>query len=109
MVTGLAGLAACTLDDAELGRYQLRLYGGDVAESGISSPAFVDGWSVHFSEVLFAIDEVIVRGDPGEVLITNGPRIYELAQPSQGSGHLVADAMVEVGHYETLDFRSRLG
>lgn len=86
------------------GPYELRVFGEAFVEQGIPATGVQDGWDIKFTEFVVAISEVSLEGD--EQVEIPGSYVFDLARPSGGEGHLLADIPeVETGTYSVVRYR----
>lgn len=86
------------------GPYELRVFGEAFVEQGIPATGVQDGWDIKFTEFVVAISEVSLEGD--EQVELPGSYVIDLARPSGGEGHLLADIPeVETGTYSVVRYR----
>lgn len=86
------------------GPYELRVFGEAYVEQGIPATAVRDGWDIKFTEFVVAISEVSLEGD--ELVELSGSYVFDLARPSGGEGHLLADIPeVATGTYSAVRYR----
>ena len=89
-------LAGCT------GETELRVFGESFAEEGIPAAELRDGWEVRFDELLVALGDVRVSGDPSSVL--GDWHVFDIAVGSGGAGHLLS-TLVDQREIDGVHFR----
>ncbi|MDW8282895.1 MAG: hypothetical protein RMK29_14365 [Myxococcales bacterium] len=88
------------------GTLELAIYGESYVEEGIPAADVHDGWGVKFATFLIAVGPVsAARGHGQPDLEDNTVRVFNLARPSGGQGHLVLSAMVPGGTYDHVAYR----
>ena len=85
------------------GQLDLRAYGEAFAEVGIPAAEVSDGWSVRFSELVVALDDIRVEG--AESASADGGYVFDLAAQSYGVGQPLEALAVATGRYDELHFR----
>ncbi len=81
----------------------LSIYGEAFVEEGIPAAEVSDGWRVEFEEFVVAVTDVRIDGE--ETLELDGTWVFDLARPSDGSGHHLASVPVGRGEYGALEYR----
>lgn len=107
-VVPLVALAACGGGSGKAeGTFEVRIYGEEYIEDSIPAETFSDGWSIIFSSFLISVGDVNVRaGEEGEPIVDDATqRVFDLSQPSDGSGFLVNTQMVPGDDYDHTGFR----
>lgn len=85
------------------GNYELRVFGEAFVEQGIPADMVRDRWKIEFTEFVVSIGDVAVVGD--ERVGVEGSFVFDLTQPSEGIGHLLADMEAPTGNYSVLRYR----
>lgn len=96
-------LCACLPALACQGTYELRAYGEAFVEAGIPASEVSDGWSIRFTEFVVSVGEVSIDGRERREL--PGWYVFDLAQPSDGRGHLLDGIEASFGDYDNLRYR----
>ncbi|MBE7449548.1 MAG: hypothetical protein HS111_11825 [Kofleriaceae bacterium] len=101
MTAALAASALVACGGAEPGTLEVTVYGEDFIEVGIPASEVVDGWSVTFDRFLVSIGGATAQAGHGaDELSAPGYRIFDLAQPSGGTGYLLATLDAPAGTYD---------
>lgn len=82
--------------------YELRIYGEAFVEEAIPAAEVADGWEIEFSEFVVAIGEVAVTAN--ETIDVPGWQVYDLTQPTDGEGQIVAP-FEATGPLRSVEFR----
>jgi hypothetical protein len=98
----LAPLAACGGDDDLAdGTLEVRVYGEDFIEDSIPAETFVDGWTVTFDAFLVSIGGIGAEaGHDGAEVQDTTYEVFDLAQPSDGTGFELARLPAPGGVYD---------
>lgn len=81
---------------------ELTAFGEAFVEEGIEAEAFVDGWSVSFSELVVSVNDV--RTSPGGP-VSSGGFVVDLSLPSGGDGHPLTRTAVEGDVLQSVHYR----
>lgn len=79
------------------------VYGEAFVEEGIPAEEVSDGWRVVFDEFLVSMTEVRIKGE--ETIEIDGSWVFDLAQPSDGQGHVLASLPFARGRYSSMHYR----
>lgn len=89
-LSALMALAACGDDDLADGKLQVTVYGEEFIEDEIPANDVADGWSIDFSRFLVSVSQVKVGNHSNEeAYFSPGTRVFDLAKPSNGQGHVL--------------------
>ncbi|MBI5496184.1 MAG: hypothetical protein HY904_14270 [Deltaproteobacteria bacterium] len=104
MGTLVAVAAACT-PAGQQGRLRWEWTGGNALEGGAGAESFVDGWSVHFTRYLVAVDGLVFNNEAGtEQARLAGARVVDLVRPGP---HLLAELEVTPATWTSVGFSVR--
>lgn len=97
LALSLTTLGGCA---EELGDYKVRVRAEDAIIEGLSA----DGWDITIDEFVVVLGDVSVAGPDGASGGYNGSFVFDLANPPEGSDHLLGTMALVEGTYETLDY-----
>jgi hypothetical protein len=101
LVAPLAVAACGSDDDLADGTLVVRVYGEDFIEEAIPAATFVDGWSVTFDAFLVSIGGIGAEaGHDGAEVQNTTYKVFDLAQPSGGTGFELARLPAPGGVYD---------
>lgn len=89
-------------DDSQSAQQQamdVRIYGEEFIEEGISAQDLQDGWSLHFDHFIVDVQEITVAGVP-----FGDPAPLNIAVPTQGQGQVLSTAPVPTGSHTHSSF-----
>ena len=102
MEKALAAALPLTLALGCSGEVELRMFGEAYVEEAIPADAFVDGWSVEFSEFVVSVTDV--RLSPGGT-VAPGAFVVDLARDSSGRGHFLNTTALRGNEVESVHYR----
>ncbi len=102
MGKALAAALPLTLVLGCSGEVELRIFGEAYVEEAIPADAFVDGWSVEFSEFVVSVTDV--RLSPGGT-VAPGAFVVDLARDSSGRGHVLNTTALRDDGVESVHYR----
>lgn len=98
-------MAACGDDPLAGGTLQVMVAGRDPIEDRIAAATVSDGWSIDFARFVIVVSDVSVgKSGRAAAFAAGASRVFDLAKPSGGLGHLLGSTDVAGGVYDRVAF-----